>query len=259
MEKADETDPNADRIRCPEPSDLGAIVRLIRERDLMVHVGSDLSEAELRADWGSMDPARDARLALGPRGEAIVGYAAASAGGPGRVDVEFYARPDAANGDAGSRLLRWAERRAGELAAEAFSDRSRRPSGVRTGVLQCAVGAADATARGLLESAGYTLARVFFCMEVDLGGRSRFRRYPKVWNSAPFPAGGPDRASPWPSRRPSRTTGGTRRGRSKHGREGGRRKAPPQVPDCWRPRTARSPARSSARPSMTGASSSGLR
>jgi GNAT superfamily N-acetyltransferase len=169
MEKANETDPNADRIRYPEPSDLGAIVRLIRERDLMVHGGPDLSEAELRADWGSMDLARDARLALGPHGEAIVGYAAASTGGPGRVDVEFYARPDAANGDAGSRLLRWAERRAGELAAEAFPDRSRRSSDVRTAVLQCAVGATDATARGLLESAGYTLARVFFYMEADLG------------------------------------------------------------------------------------------
>src|SRR5215218_7380505 len=109
MEKADETDPNADRIRCPEPSDLGAIVRLIRERDLMVHGGSDLSEAELRADWGSMDPARDARLALGPRGEAIVGYAAASA--DRGASTWSSTRPDAANGDAGLRLLRWTERR----------------------------------------------------------------------------------------------------------------------------------------------------
>ena len=88
-------------------------MRLIRKRDLMVHGGPDLSEAELRADWGSMvDLARDARLALGPRGEAIVGYAAASAGGPGRVDVEFYARPDAANGDYATGRKRSAPRRA---------------------------------------------------------------------------------------------------------------------------------------------------
>src|SRR5919112_96461 len=111
MKRANETDPNADRIRYPEPSDLGVVVRLIRERDLTVHGGPDLSEAELRADWGPMGLARDAPLALGPRGETIGGYAAASAGGPGRVDVELYARPDAANEDTGSRLLRWAERR----------------------------------------------------------------------------------------------------------------------------------------------------
>lgn len=189
MEKANETDPDADRIRCPEPSDLGVVMCLIRERDLMVHGGPDLSEAELRADWASMDLARDARLALGPHGEAIVGYAAASAGGPGRVDLEFYARPDAANGDAGSRLLRWAERRAGELAAQAFSDRSRRSSDVRTAVLQCAVGAADVAARGLIESAGYTLARVFFYMEADLGEETPNPTLPEGLELRAFPGG----------------------------------------------------------------------
>ena len=68
MEKANETDPDADRRRYPEPSDLGVIICLIRERDLMVHGGPDLPEAELRPEWASMDLARDAQIAFGSSG-----------------------------------------------------------------------------------------------------------------------------------------------------------------------------------------------
>lgn len=186
MEETNETD--AARVRYPEPSDLGVAMGLIRERDLAVHGGPDLSEAELRADWASMDLERDARIAFGPSGEAI-GYAAVSTGGPGRVDVELYSRPDAANGDAGPRLLRWAERRAGELAAGTPSDRSRRPSDVRAAVLQCAVGATDDDARGLLESAGLTLARVFFYMELDLEEEKPNPALPEGLELRAFPDG----------------------------------------------------------------------
>lgn len=142
--------------------------------------------------------------------------------------MELYAPPDTANEDAGPRLLRWAERRAGELAAETPSDRSRPPSEVRAAVLQRAVGVTDDDARGLLESAGYTLARVFFYIKLDLGEEAPNTALPEGLKLHAFPpAGGPDPASPWPSWRPSGTTGALAGGvRSMGAKEEGGRRGP---------------------------------
>lgn len=159
--------PDAALIRAPNLRDFESVMDLIRERDLAVHGGPDLSEEELRADWATMDLGRDARLASSRGGE-VVGYATVSAGGPRRIDMELYERPDATRREVGSRFLLWAEHRAKEMAV-APSSPSQRPPDACPATLQSTVGAGDVAARGLLEGAGYALARGFFHMESGLG------------------------------------------------------------------------------------------
>jgi mycothiol synthase len=163
--------PEGYAVRAPEADELRAVFGLIGACDLAEYAGADLAEEELRADWE--DPRADRWIVISPEGE-VVGYGSLSRPGvgepkaeaqadPARYDVECYVRPEHAGKGIGRHLLRLAEARALERLVVG-------PGQVSGAALTNTVNGANAAARGLLESEGYSPVRHFLRMAIDLRG-----------------------------------------------------------------------------------------
>ncbi|MDQ5810878.1 MAG: GNAT family N-acetyltransferase [Actinomycetota bacterium] len=153
--------PEGYAARVPEGNGLGAIYALILACDLAEYGEPDLGEEELRADWE--DPDTDRWMVVSPERE-IVGYGSVSrhaSGNPTRFDAEGYVHPDHVGRGVGRYLLRFAEARARERLAAA-------PKGAPGAFLANTVNGANAAARDLLKSEGYSPVRHFLRMAIGL-------------------------------------------------------------------------------------------
>jgi mycothiol synthase len=153
--------PEGYAARVPEDNELGAIYALILACDLAEYGEPDLGEEELRADWE--DPDTDRWVVVSPEG-GIVGYGSVSrpaSGNPTRFDAEGYVHPDHVGRGVGRYLLRLAEARARQRLAAA-------PKGAQGAFLANTVNGANAAARDLLKSEGYSPVRHFLRMAISL-------------------------------------------------------------------------------------------
>lgn len=147
-------------LRHPRPDEATAVHALIVASET-----AEFGEAsryaldDLEGDWRTIDPARDAWVAVAPDGS-LAGYAYVSDRRHVRVDAEGYVHPDHTGRGIGTALVQAAETRARDHVALA-------PQGARV-VAQNWINARNAAARGILEGEGYAPARHFWRMEIPL-------------------------------------------------------------------------------------------
>ncbi len=147
-------------LRAPVADDLPGIFALVAASDIREFGEPDYSEEEFASDFGEVDYANDARIAVEPDGR-IVGYATSgSDGNLTVVDAEGYVHPEREGDGIGTALVRWTEERAAAFVSLA-------PEGARV-VIQNPTNAYNAEATAVLTGLGYDLARHFWRMRIDL-------------------------------------------------------------------------------------------
>jgi mycothiol synthase len=134
-------------------ADAAGVTEIVCRLESSLYGASTYSQADLEAEWASLDLARDARVVRD--GGRVVGYGAIRERGE-LWRVEGYVHPDAAGRGIGRRI-------AAGLEAEAVRGGAHR---VQNGIFE-----ADAAARGLLAALGYEAVRVFREMRVELAER----------------------------------------------------------------------------------------
>jgi mycothiol synthase len=146
-------------IRRPDPAaDFDEVLALVQACDRAVYGDSDWTAAELRQEWGGLDLACDAWVAV--EDGRIAGTMAVYELGRGRVLADGYVHPELTGRGAGTRLLAAAEERGLELTREAPPES---PVTIETAHL---VG--DPRAPKLLSCRGYAHVRTFHRMVLDL-------------------------------------------------------------------------------------------
>jgi GNAT superfamily N-acetyltransferase len=132
-------------------ADAAAVAALMMAAESAAYGATTFSQADLEDEWADLDLERDARV-VRDGGGAVVGYGVLEERGD-RWRVEGYVHPDARGRGIGALL-----------ATELEQDAARR--GAHR--VQNSVFEVDAAARGLLESLGYDLVRVFREMRIEL-------------------------------------------------------------------------------------------
>jgi mycothiol synthase len=146
-------------IRRPDATaDFDEVLALVQACDRAVYGDSDWTAAELRREWGGLDLACDAWVAV--EDGRIAGTMAVYELGTGRVLADGYVHPELTGRGAGARLLAAAEERGLELTREASAES---PVTIETAHL---VG--DPRAPKLLSCRGYARVRTFHRMVLDL-------------------------------------------------------------------------------------------
>ncbi|HET9111938.1 MAG TPA: GNAT family N-acetyltransferase [Ktedonobacterales bacterium] len=147
-------------IRHARDQDARSILDLIAACDHSFGVApSGYSEEDIRQGWAELDMERDTWLIVAPDG-ALAAYGTVEEQGSGKLVADGYVHPDHRVRGLGTALARIMEARARELMAHA-SDGAQVT--LFNGVLQ-----ADQTAQDLLAREGYSMARVFWEMRVEL-------------------------------------------------------------------------------------------
>jgi mycothiol synthase len=155
-----ETLPTSYTLRAPREEDILAILALLRDSDdAEFGQHDDWTAEDIRHDWTTIDPARDAWLVLTPDG-ALAGYATVFNQGSGKIFGDGYVHPTQHERGIGTTLIHLCESRAREMVATA-------PDGARVSI--------GFGANGLNEEAGalfnhesYTPVRNFYRMRIDM-------------------------------------------------------------------------------------------
>lgn len=153
--------PHTFHVRPPTREDAPAIVDVIAACDRKHYgVADPYTPEDIFDDWSRLTLETDAWVVVAEQDNRIVGYATLTDRGHGRIDADGYVHPDVHGQGVGTMLVRLTETRARELVANA-------PAGMRV-ALNNAVILSDVAAREMLEAEGYTLARGFWRMAIDL-------------------------------------------------------------------------------------------
>jgi ribosomal protein S18 acetylase RimI-like enzyme len=149
-------------IRPPAEADVPAILAMMRACDLADTGQADTYiAADVLNDWVGLDLATDAWVVTAADG-ALASYGTLSIHGPSRIFADGYVHPDHRGRGIGGTLIDLTETRATQLLPAL-------PEGSRQVLVNNIVATVDG-ARGLLESRGYHLARVYFRMHITLDG-----------------------------------------------------------------------------------------
>ena len=173
-------------IRPPTEADIPAILGIMTAGDIALTGEADAwSEDDIRDEWRGLELERDAWVAQSLDG-ALVGYATVTDRGPGRIVADGYVHPAHTGQGIGATLVRLTEARARELAPNA-------PAGVRV-ALNTGILAADIAARRLLYGEGYTPARYFWRMRIDMTEAPPAPEWPEGISMRPMAPGHDERA-----------------------------------------------------------------
>lgn len=148
-------------VRPPTMDDLEAVADLIKTCEIAEQGEPDYPMEDLRADWlnSQTNLETDAWLVTGP-GQRIVGYALMFNVEDVQLFVNGWVHPQYQARGIGTYLVRRGERRARQQAASA-------PSGVRVSLYN-SISNVNQAARKILEGEGYSLARHFWRMQIDM-------------------------------------------------------------------------------------------
>jgi len=156
------------RLTRPVAADAAGVTEVVAALETSLYGPSTFTQADLETEWSEMDVERDARVVRD--GDRVVGYCAVRERGE-LWRVEGYVHPKQAGRGIG-RLI------ASELEEEAARHGGRR---IQSNALE-----ADAAARRLLESLGYSPVRVFREMRIELEARPRPPEWPDGLRVVPF-------------------------------------------------------------------------
>jgi mycothiol synthase len=131
-------------------ADAPAVTEIVAALESALYGHTAFSQADLEDEWSDLDLEQDTRVVR--NGDRIVGYGVAREHGDGSR-AEGYVHPDATG------------RGIGRLIATALEEHAARRGARR---IQNSVFEADAAARGLLESLGYGVVRVFRELRIEL-------------------------------------------------------------------------------------------
>ena len=145
--------------RRPTMADLPAALAMIVASDLADYGEPNYTEEELRDSWEEVDLATESWLIHSPDRE-LAGYLGTRLHGQERVEVEGYVHPAHRGQGVGTTLIRLSEIRAEALQGQAAA-------GERL-FLSNAVNGRLAAATGLMETMGYSAARHFWQMAIEL-------------------------------------------------------------------------------------------
>jgi mycothiol synthase len=150
-------------IRAPHMDDLERATEMVRACELDEEGEAESTVDFLRAEWQypTLNLATDGWLAVAPDGR-FAGYALLLPGEKVRFRIDAYVHPDYTGLGIGTSLVRLAERRARQLVPDA-------PPGAQV-VLHNMISHANPAARRLLEQEGFTPARHFLRMQIDMNG-----------------------------------------------------------------------------------------
>ena len=144
-------------VRRPEPTDLDAVLELMRATDIAVAGASDWTASELSSTWADLELARDAWLfELDGR---VAGYADFFAKGA-RLNGDGYVHPELRGRGIGSEILRLTEERARE-------EEPTVPAGERVYIQNATLDRDEETVR-FYRGHGYEPVRGFRGMAIDL-------------------------------------------------------------------------------------------
>jgi mycothiol synthase len=163
----------------PAPEHLEEALALVQASDTAVWGASDWTESELRADWDRLDLARDAWL-VEVDGR-LVGIAHLLDRKGGRYIADAYVHPELTGRGVGTALLELLETRVHELRSEWPDD--------EPVVLQAAHLVGDPRAPALFRGRGYTYARRFSRMVIDVSRRHPAPVWPVGVELRPFDVG----------------------------------------------------------------------
>lgn len=147
-------------VHHPVANDAEAVLTLITASDIHEFgepQGATL--ADIREEWRTVDPERDAWLVVAPDG-ALAGYVAIQDRAHVRLYVDGYVHPDHLRRGVGTALVRLAESRGRELATLA-------PDGVRVVIIN-GINANTPDATALLTREGYAPDRYYLRMEAEI-------------------------------------------------------------------------------------------
>jgi mycothiol synthase len=171
------------QTRAPESADLKAVLDLIRTCEEADEGAAESTADDLRTDWQlpGLDLSRDAWMVV-TSAERIVGYASIWQRVEGlRFESDGYTHPEFRERGIGTTLVRAVEARAREQTS----------AGAK---LRTAVNHANDAARRLLENEGYSPARYYWQMEIDLKPPLPAPEWPDGVSPRAFQPGQDDRA-----------------------------------------------------------------
>ncbi|WIG61347.1 MAG: Acetyltransferase, GNAT family [Ktedonobacterales bacterium] len=147
-------------LRHPTREDIPALIALIDAHDRAHYGVSDpYTEEDILGDWKHLKAETDAWVMMAANGE-IAGYATATDWGYGQLGIDGYVNPKHWGHGIGTALVRLAEARLRDFVDNA-------PEGARV-VADNGVILSDEPARRLHEGEGYTLARTYWRMQIDM-------------------------------------------------------------------------------------------
>jgi ribosomal protein S18 acetylase RimI-like enzyme len=164
------------RVTAPHPDRLTEALALLQASDAAVWGASDWTESDLREDWDRIDLERDAWLVeLDGR---LAGVAQLLDRKGGRFIGDAYVHPELTGRGVGGRLLELLETRVHEREHEW-------PDGERI-VVDAAHLVGDERAPELFRGRGFSRARSFFRMVIDVSGGQPVPRWPAGVELRPF-------------------------------------------------------------------------
>ncbi|MBA2363782.1 MAG: GNAT family N-acetyltransferase [Chloroflexia bacterium] len=151
--------PEGYAVRPASPADVDAVLELITACDLLDFGEPDYTREDLLEEWGEIELSTDSWLVHGPSGQ-LAGYIKVDHRDHVRLGADGYVHPDQRGRGIATHLIERTESRARELAPLA-------PPGIRV-TLGNATNSADEQAVALLRARGYTLARRFWRMAIEM-------------------------------------------------------------------------------------------
>jgi mycothiol synthase len=175
-------------VRPPRMDDLEVVAELIDTCEIAEHGESDYALEDLRVDWANpeLNLETDAWLVIAP-GERIVGYAVMFNRESVRLHVIGFVHPEYYGRGIGTFLVRTGEARARRQVPAA-------PDDVRVTLFNSIVNGNHA-AREILEREGYSLARHFWRMQIDMDEALPVTRWPDGISVRTFVPGQDDHAT----------------------------------------------------------------
>jgi mycothiol synthase len=175
-------------VRPPTVDDLEAVAELIKMCEIAEQVEPDYPVEDLRADWSNpqINLETDAWVVVEPD-ERIVGYALIFNLENVRLYVRGWVHAAYRGRGIGTYLVRVGERRARQQADAG-------PPGLRVSLYN-SISSVNEAARKLLEGEGYTLARHFWRMQVDMDEAPRTPEWPDGISVRTFVIGQDERAT----------------------------------------------------------------
>jgi mycothiol synthase len=164
------------------------VAELVETCDIAEHGEPDQTLEDLRVHWGNpeLNLETDAWVVVAPGGR-IVGYAVMFNKENLRLHVIAHVHPDYCGQGIGTYLARTGEARARRQALEA-------PPGAGISLFN-SIGAGNRAAREILEREGYTVARHFWRMQIDMNGAPPVAEWPDGISVRSYVPGQDDRAT----------------------------------------------------------------